>query len=70
MKNATGFNAIVINLILIPGMDFFFFLMSEKWIISILAYHFPSMHTNNLTDRPPRETKLNNRSRQHGTKIN
>lgn len=69
MKNATGFNAIVINLIVIPGMDFFF-LISEKWIISILAYHFSSMHTNNLIDRPPRERKLNNRSRQHGTGVN
>lgn len=68
MKNATGVNAIVIKLIVIPGMDFFF--ISEKWIISILAYHFPSMHTNNLIERPPRETKLNNRSRQHGTEIN
>lgn len=69
MKNATGFNAIVIKLIVILGMDFFF-LISEKWIINILAYRFPSMHTNNLIDRPPRETKLNNRPRQHGTKIN
>lgn len=65
MKNVTGFNAIVINLI--SGMDIIYFLISEKWIISILPYHFPSMHTNNLSDRPPRETKLNNRSRQHGT---
>lgn len=42
----------------------------EKWIISILAYHFVSMNTNNLIDRQPREASLNNRSNHSGTRVN
>lgn len=54
------------NSLLFLAWTFYFRKMDNQH----LAYHFLSMNANNLIDRQPTETSLNNGSNQPGTRVN